>query len=78
MNQHQILNGLETFSETVLQNVNVYKANWMVSKNLQRPSTPVPGKYLHFMEWLWKPQDHQNAITVTETDAFEAFQDPPE
>ena len=31
MHQHHILDGLERFSETIPQNVTIYKANWILS-----------------------------------------------
>ena len=77
MHQHKILDALERFFETIPRNVNIYKDDWIVLKNLQRPVwmvsagllTPssrlckyLPSKYRNwFRNWYW----------------FEAFHDPP-
>ena len=44
MDQQEILDGLQKFSETILQNINVYKTNWMMSKTYRdHPGTGVDG-----------------------------------
>ena len=45
MHQHQILDGLEKFPETIPWSVNIYEVNRMVLKNLQ---TIHPGIWMVF------------------------------
>ena len=69
----------DRFPVTIPRNINFYKANWMVLKNVWRPSGYSPQVFVHhpicfctcllFVEWSWKTfRDYSNAITNIETD----------